>query len=818
MRENKISIISNIILDVVCVLIFAIAAQNILEDVYRWGDVGESTFIIIAIMTVVVSLIMETSYHMKEKIGSVVRFGVLIVGLLVFTMYFFIGDSSDKLVSGIQTIASYYVKDINAYYKMDLFIEAGKSRYIDDALGIIWIFTTFVNLWSGKTLRNNITLAFLPLTVLLMELAVGFSPVDIGLILMFIGVLVANSSGFKETDFKKVIYKKNSFILCIRSFSWMAVGVIAIALSVVVSNIASDKADEMLIYADDVKSFVNEKMGIVTQHFTVGGSNIVENLSVESITNEKPEYKEIEMLNVKTSVKPIGDIYLKGYYGSNYVSGTWYSEIETYESMCNNSDYDVDKMSWNIATIGVDKIISRYETDTLAESDYGPSLTITYANENGTRAYLPYFVEVDKSEIGVVGDSRYVKSAGDKSVTFNMWYFESEYRERRNLFGNESLGKWEKWYENAVLTMYLDVPDNMVEIKKLASQLMTEIENDEVDNGIRSENEVRLIKAEYIIGWMQENTSYSHNLATSTEQDAIEYFIGRSKRGYCTHYASASVLLLREMGVPARYVTGYRVSDEDFVEDDGVYTVSVLDSDGHAWVEVFLNGVGWVPIEVTNGYSTYTYDKEVEEMPTKELEVEIETETTTKREENTTNNESTTTSRNETQTTTKTQETTKEQETVEEETTSDPDKIIVSGDEKMEQYGEKNSLSNIKILKWLLWIVVVFIGIICVYVLSKYIDHLRVKKLVEKKQTLKAIQKMNRSVYRKVRMKSPVLKKYLTDVEYEECLKKSYQQVISSDWEKYMEIVKSATFSTREFTVKEMEFCYYIYRIVKGES
>ena len=75
--------------------------------------------------------------------------------------------------------------------------------------------------------------------------------------------------------------------------------------------------------------------------------------------------------------------------------------------------------------------------------------------------------------------------------------------------------------------------------------------------------------------------------------DPVLYFLNESRRGYCMHYASAAVLLLRAMGVPARYASGFTA-----------YSIpgrqaAVADRAAHAWVEVWVDGLGWYPVEVT---------------------------------------------------------------------------------------------------------------------------------------------------------------------------------------------------------------------------
>lgn len=74
----------------------------------------------------------------------------------------------------------------------------------------------------------------------------------------------------------------------------------------------------------------------------------------------------------------------------------------------------------------------------------------------------------------------------------------------------------------------------------------------------------------------------------------VEDFL-ESGRGYCPHYASALTVLSRALGVPARLVLGYRASDAKASNGSCLVT----NRDLHAWTEVYLDGVGWLPLDVT---------------------------------------------------------------------------------------------------------------------------------------------------------------------------------------------------------------------------
>ncbi|WP_296956570.1 transglutaminase domain-containing protein [uncultured Dialister sp.] len=89
-------------------------------------------------------------------------------------------------------------------------------------------------------------------------------------------------------------------------------------------------------------------------------------------------------------------------------------------------------------------------------------------------------------------------------------------------------------------------------------------------------------------------------------KDFISYFLTENKKGYCTYFASAGVMLLRASGIPARYVTGMTAGTDEIKEapalPDGLHTLSLNDRHAHAWAEVYVDGLGWRPVEFTPGY------------------------------------------------------------------------------------------------------------------------------------------------------------------------------------------------------------------------
>jgi transglutaminase-like putative cysteine protease len=89
--------------------------------------------------------------------------------------------------------------------------------------------------------------------------------------------------------------------------------------------------------------------------------------------------------------------------------------------------------------------------------------------------------------------------------------------------------------------------------------------------------------------------SYTLDPGESTRDSADDFWFD-NKQGFCEHIASAFVILLRGMDIPARIVTGYQGGELNAV--DGYWVVR--QSDAHAWTEVWHEGQGWIRVDPTS--------------------------------------------------------------------------------------------------------------------------------------------------------------------------------------------------------------------------
>ncbi len=126
-----------------------------------------------------------------------------------------------------------------------------------------------------------------------------------------------------------------------------------------------------------------------------------------------------------------------------------------------------------------------------------------------------------------------------------------------------------------------------------------------------------------LANYYEENIPYTIRPgSTPRDEDFVSYFLTENRKGYCAHFASAATLAFRAIGIPARYCEGYAISYREvtgrgeIIENgealydefyDGynalgktaVISVNATDADAHAWVEIYVTGKGWIPVEVT---------------------------------------------------------------------------------------------------------------------------------------------------------------------------------------------------------------------------
>ena len=98
-----------------------------------------------------------------------------------------------------------------------------------------------------------------------------------------------------------------------------------------------------------------------------------------------------------------------------------------------------------------------------------------------------------------------------------------------------------------------------------------------------------------ITNYLRSNIEYIDQIPQPPDdKEPVDWFLFNLKRGFCNYYSTAEIVLLRSIGIPARWAIGF-AQGERF--EDGTYIVR--QKDAHAWPEVYFPGVGWVEFEPT---------------------------------------------------------------------------------------------------------------------------------------------------------------------------------------------------------------------------
>lgn len=137
-------------------------------------------------------------------------------------------------------------------------------------------------------------------------------------------------------------------------------------------------------------------------------------------------------------------------------------------------------------------------------------------------------------------------------------------------------------YPEAIRDAYLQLPALDPRIPQLALQAV-EKEKNPYD------------KAAAIEQYLRKNYGYTLDLTGPEPASPLPYFLFERRAGHCEYFASAMVIMLRTLGIPARYITGFLPGQYNDVGGDYI----VRASDAHSWVEAYFPKYGWVAFDPT---------------------------------------------------------------------------------------------------------------------------------------------------------------------------------------------------------------------------
>lgn len=761
------------------------------------------------------------------------KWALLVKGAGVLLPGIYLAVNFDKVVDGFIGLASLYLPQWNAYYKMNLYLGVA-TNHENSVVAFTTISMLFwVLVWTLSYLvKKRVLLVLFPVIALGMELLVGLSSEGNGLIVAFFAAILLLTLGGVS------VAKKAVALACVGA----SILITGVAFGEDIAKlVTSEKKQEILDWQKEWKWDDFNLLNLIQIDF---------HFNREQLNNGTPQYSGKTVLKIETDKKPITTVYLKGFYATNYENGDWTYDDSTFRAACKEAGMSTEEVAQLIFQMPYERMVAYFEE---SAKNYEIEYTIKYTGSAGDVGYAPYLTDFtsSKNDYKLMGDYLLKRSIWDGSTKINgfngtlSWnlineaiaygsgdYTDLSYVNHVGPVIDLSSQKEQLDFLNSLSNAYLSVPETDGYLLKAGNAIeesmhMYDAEDDlsiydEVDN----ENTRRIAYAYAVAEYLASQMSYSLKLDTlPLGTDPIEYALTESHEGYCMHFASAATLLLRQAGIPARYVSGYAVESNVFVKDSetGLYTAEVGDFMAHAWVEVYLENIGWVDLEVTPGRSLENLPtqadinrwEDIAEANRDKYKPPVETET------------------EETQ---ETQETQNPQETQQPSQNTEPESVENSQNPSESQQPTTPSESESNDTQspggtgigggtgmngqtWkVLGVIGAIVSVMLVVLLgTKYgVDYYEelLREDIEAEHTRKAVKRINRRMYHTLRIRSPKLwiSGKLTDIEYEKTLKEHYPEISEEEWKQFMDIVKKNHYSHEKITVEEMQYCYNCYQ------
>lgn len=726
---------------------------------------------------------------------------------------------SEKITSGLISYIIRYMKLWNEYYKTDISIPGLVSQNEEYALTYVTILMLVVMYFLYRITKKSILFIIYPIILLAADMLVGYTPGYAGLGYMFAAAFTLLAS-HHTGNIKQKTYA----------------AIIIAAFAIASPYIFEKPAEYMMEYKEEIREYEKNLEYAVNDFINYG---LVSNDG--SVSNDTPEYSGKEIMKVSISVnekavkewvnylKEFGiscygfdnSIYFKGYQGSDYIGGKWAYDKKSFRKYLNEAKLTEE----DIAKVFEEKITSAYNPDEenilLEKIEY-------YKKDN--KAYIPYLARVSEgakeNELKAVSDTLYTKNKDKNEIEMpcETELFTELYGFDYCDTGGESADYWEEYakyyekesgknnsenieyvyesiedhasefyekYSKYVFENYLDIPRNQQASGRIAKQILEESEYD-FEKYYNSDkfmvrNSARQKMVNCVAEYLDDNYIYSLYLDDNKKTDPIEYFLVVSKQGYCVHFASAAVMILRQMGIPARYVTGYVNFAGNLKQNENNQMEAVIqDYAKHAWIEVYMEKYGWVPYEMTPSYNRYS-----KELPTTWSKEETQEKVKIKQEIIKKRNE----------------QEEKKKGTAGKQTASP--KPVSTARPAGHSAAPRSVETNIRINKAFIIVaamVMTSFVLLIIMIVRRRRYPLAAKALIVKGRYNKAIRTTNETLYRHLLRKTGKAKLIKNDEQFYELVKSTYE-LDENDVRKYAEIVKKAVYSNIKCSEEEARYC-----------
>ena len=516
--------------------------------------------------------------------------------------------SQPSLISGFSQFGCAILTQMNELYSGDYMIPLVTSDPKALSIFFLLIFIPITAFLGGFTVFQSdaLMVSLLLLPLLGLGLLVSAAPDFISPVFLVLGILCVTASGraawqknlsgqkdspqwHQNRNRQKKISAMSSLLICLAGCTLMVPSfwILMPSLSAPLS-MAAPMAQNLEGYVAQglLKGMTDLYGGTMNAPISTFGGGVADG----SLTDTSGYLiSGVEDLRLRISRKPEETIYLRGFIGGSYTTNQWIApEERVFQAASGNWETESDPALYMYNLPFLRMLYEQTESGGPASAQ----LTVERLNANDSYTYTPYgsylneYYQVQGGDGAVTG-----QSVQDDSFAF---YFRSDQRqilkEEFFLQNESSLDRLERDYAAYVHGHYLLVPDGFGQLEAVCTA--AQLESTDTETIIA-----------YVQQYFWDNFTYSLTLPElPAGQDATIYFLEESHVGCSPQFASAATVMFRILGIPARYVVGYAASESLFTpQPDGSYQAVLQSDNAHAWVEIYINGTGWMPVETTPG-------------------------------------------------------------------------------------------------------------------------------------------------------------------------------------------------------------------------
>lgn len=719
----------------------------------------------------------------------------------------------------------YWNKQFGTNYTPGAGMEIPYTYMLTFLLAVVWLFCLLFRYVTDVRL-----ILLLPdIAALSVALLVNARPGWSGMALFFVGTVLVSAAPWTHMDVRTADGHTHVWM---QLLSYAVAGVFAVILVSVSSCAFSGVAKQIPKKSPKFYAFQRQVEECV-KNLTFSGITLQG--SREHVDNTTPDYTGKTVFSIEASKAPAGKLYLKSFASGTYQNGTWVNEEKTFAHEVGKAGYHRSDVAMLMQQNAGELVKYIRSSEPTADETQTVSYQISYRALGLKNAYMPYFSDLQSAggKVWLRDDTVVRKKRATGKISFEGL---DENTDLRNVFdrfcltAKETDTDLQQWYDAYADSRYrkfaTDVPavgdfitrrlalqsigygvyeenGTYVAEQMEISGLYDEVWLAEVDGSYFGQaerqittNNIRQNLATQVANWLGNENTYNLYLNHIPQgKDTIAYFLETGHEGYCMHFASAGALILQSLGVPARYASGYVVEPSAFHKEKKGYQADVPDYNAHAWVEIYLENIGWVPVEMTPGYTNDSAKlpttPELRDTWKQRHEEHKDAAEQNPQTQMQTENESSSETQMETQQQTESQMT--------EKGTKRPEK----------NNGKKNHTRNLHV--FFAVCLPLAAAVLLLVLVAKWMRIYREQLLMElrNRQNRHAVCRINRRIYRGLHPRSFGMK---TDGDYLEKLMTTYPSVPAEDWKKYLCIVQKAVFSEEEISQEEARFCYRLYR------